>query len=202
MANGLRTHTITLRGLRITLRPLTGADYPLIVPWYQDPEVLFFSEGAEVHSYSPSETISILEEISQTAHCFMIEAGGRPIGEIALQRMNLPLLLARHPGRDVRRMPVTIGEKGCWGKGFGTEAIRLLTRFAFTDEKVDILYAVGIGSYNPRSLRAFARVGFLVDGSQPSTHHGAATIDYDLRLDRSSWTDLPPPGTGVQSPLR
>ena len=96
-------------------------------------------------------------------------------------------------------MPVTIGDKKSWGKGFGTEAIRLLTRFAFTEEKVDILYACGIGSYNPRSLGAFASAGFVVDSSQPSTHHGVTTVDYDLRLDRPAWEEQIPPVTGIES---
>ncbi len=151
----LKTHSIILQSLLIKLRPLTEADWPTLLAWNSDPEVLYYSDGNDVQAYNLDEVQSIYRTVSQTALCFMIELDGRPIGEAWLQRMNLERILVDYPGYDLRRIDLMIGEKALWGRGLGTEAIRLLTELAFEQEGADYVFAAGIVDYNPRSLRAF-----------------------------------------------
>ena len=103
------------------------ADWGLLVKWNSDPEVLYFSDGNDVDSYSLEEVQVIYRGISQNAFMFIIEYGGRAIGECWLQEMNLPRILERYADKDCRRIDLVIGEKKLWGKGLGMETIRLLT---------------------------------------------------------------------------
>jgi len=184
----LRAHEVVVRGPRVTLRPLTEDDWPVLCRWNADPEVLSFADGNDRDSYSPDEVKGIYRKVSETAFCFMIEAGGRPIGECWLQRMNLPEILERHPRLDLRRIDIAIGEKSTWGGGLGAEAIGLLVRFGFEGERADEIYGCGIWSRNPRSLVAFAKHGFEVDEWQPVEGHGGEGSEYNLFLARDVWT--------------
>ncbi len=86
----LREHDISLRGAAVTLRPLTEDDWGILLPWGSDPEVLWFSEGDDVQSYSLEDIQGIYREVSQAAFCFVIELDGRAIGDCWLQEMNIP----------------------------------------------------------------------------------------------------------------
>jgi hypothetical protein len=44
----LMIHTTTLRGDRVTLRPMTEADWPDLLRWNCDPKALYYSEGDDV----------------------------------------------------------------------------------------------------------------------------------------------------------
>jgi len=58
---------------------------------------------------------------------------------------------------------IIIGEKAFWGKGFATEAIKLVTDFAF--KKLN-LHKLNAGAYanNIGSIKAFKKAGFSVEG--------------------------------------
>ena len=58
---------------------------------------------------------------------------------------------------------ITIGEKDCWGQGYGGEATELMLEHAF--ERLG-LHRVGLSvfEFNERALRSYRRVGFVVEG--------------------------------------
>ena len=101
-------------------------------------------------------------QVSQTAFCFIIEADGVPVGECWLQAQNYERVLRKYPDLDCRRIDLSIGEKARWGQGIGTETIRILTDHAFLEQGADLIYNCGISDYNPRSWRAFQRVGYEI----------------------------------------
>ncbi len=175
----LKTHTITLTSEQVTLRPMTEADWPVLLGWNSDPEVLYFSEGDDVQSYSLDEVQSIYRVVSQTALCFIIEYQGRPVGECWLQRMNLERVLKEYPGFDVRRIDLMIGEKALWGQGLGTEVIRLLTNLAFQQEGADYIIEPDIADYNVRSRRAFEKNDYrlIARHAQPAGSKAQYTVD-------------------------
>jgi RimJ/RimL family protein N-acetyltransferase len=174
-------HSVTLRGERVTLRPLTEADWPILMRWNTDPEVLYYSEEDDVQSYTLEEVQSIYRPVSQNEGlCFIIEYQGRPIGDCWLQPMNLERVLKRFPGSDVRRIDLIIGEKALWGQGFGTEVIRLLMEYAFQELDVDYLYEPGIGGNNIRSQRAFEKNGHCVVATIPAPAGRKASYSVDL----------------------
>lgn len=65
---------------------------------------------------------------------------------------------------------IGIGERDCWGKGYGTDAMRVLLRFAFEELN---LYRVNLDvfEYNPRAIRSYEKVGFVHEGRQRGLLH-------------------------------
>jgi RimJ/RimL family protein N-acetyltransferase len=173
-------HSVLLQGERITLRPMTEADWVDLMRWNNDPEVLYYSEGDDVQSYTIEDVQGIYRPISNKGGlCFIIEYQGRPIGDCWLQRMNLERVLLMYPGFDVRRIDLEIGEKELWGQGLGTEVIRLLTDFAFQQENVDYIFGSEIADYNLRSRRAFEKNDYrlVAQNVQPVGSKASYTFD-------------------------
>lgn len=58
-----------------------------------------------------------------------------------------------------------IGEHDCWGRGYATEAIKLMTDYAF---RILGLQKVTASSYdlNQGSIRAFQKAGFEIEGAR------------------------------------
>jgi RimJ/RimL family protein N-acetyltransferase len=58
---------------------------------------------------------------------------------------------------------ITIGEKDAWGRGYGTEATRVMLEHAFGSLG---LHRIGLTvfEFNERAIRAYERCGFVVEG--------------------------------------
>jgi RimJ/RimL family protein N-acetyltransferase len=185
----LREHSIVLHGERVTLRPMTENDWGILLGWNSDPEVLYYSEGDDVAAYDLETVHFIYRSVSQNAFYFIVEFAGLPIGEGALQRMNMERILAQYPTQDCRRIDLMIGEKRFWGQGLGTDIIRTLTRFGFERENADIIFGL-VSDYNERSWRAFQRVGYEIVEEVPEPPGMKAKVSYDLALWRAKWEAL------------
>jgi len=60
---------------------------------------------------------------------------------------------------------IGIGPREYWGKGYGTDAMRVLQRFAFTELNLDRL-TLNVFAYNERAQRSYLKAGFQVEGRQ------------------------------------
>lgn len=58
---------------------------------------------------------------------------------------------------------IGIGEREFWGKGHGTDAMRLCLQYAFTELNVHRV-SLGLHDYNPRALRSYEKAGFRIEG--------------------------------------
>lgn len=164
--DSLRPHDVTLREGALLLRPLTEDDWTVLHPLEDDPEVLWFSEGADVSSRPLEELQLIYRQVSERAYPFLFVLDDEPIGGGWLQEMNLPEILARHPGKDLRRIDLTIGKKDLWGFGIGTKIIGLLTAYAFDRDGADAVYGITYDT-NPRCRRALEKNGFVLEHVVP-----------------------------------
>lgn len=187
----IKPHGITLYGgndrYKIVLRPLSDEYLPYLYKWDSDPEVLYWSEGEDVESYSPETVHRIYGGVSQNGLCFAVEVNGDVIGSCRLQKMNLPDVIAMYPDEtDVRRIDMSIGEKSYWGKGIGTVFIGMLIDFAFNAEKVDVLHCFS-EDYNIRSSRVWEKNGFtrILTEEIPQPHKGK--LQYHWRLTRDKY---------------
>ena len=60
---------------------------------------------------------------------------------------------------------IGIGLRDYWGKGYGTDAMRVLLRFAFSELNLERITLLTFG-YNERAQRSYLRAGFKVEGRQ------------------------------------
>ncbi|MGE5124379.1 MAG: GNAT family N-acetyltransferase [Acidobacteriaceae bacterium] len=58
---------------------------------------------------------------------------------------------------------IALGERDYWGQGFGTDAMRVLLRYAFNELN---LHRVGliVFEYNLRAMRSYEKAGFIPEG--------------------------------------
>jgi RimJ/RimL family protein N-acetyltransferase len=56
-----------------------------------------------------------------------------------------------------------IGEKDCWGRGYGTETTQLVVDYGFTGLNLHSI-RLSVYSHNTRAIRAYERAGFRVIG--------------------------------------
>lgn len=60
---------------------------------------------------------------------------------------------------------IGIGESADWGKGYGADAMRVASRFAFTELNVRRI-SLNVFEYNQRALSCYQKLGFQVEGRE------------------------------------
>ncbi len=58
---------------------------------------------------------------------------------------------------------IDIGDRAEWGKGYGTDAMRVMLRYAFTELNLRRV-SLNVFEYNPRAVRSYEKAGFVVEG--------------------------------------
>lgn len=58
---------------------------------------------------------------------------------------------------------IGIGEEQFWGKGYGTDAMRIILRFAFYELNLHRV-SLNVFDYNPRAIRSYEKAGFTHEG--------------------------------------
>jgi len=58
---------------------------------------------------------------------------------------------------------IGLGEREYWGKGYGTDAMRTVLRYAFDELGLNRV-TLGVFEYNPRAIRAYEKAGFQHEG--------------------------------------
>ncbi|MFB3924413.1 MAG: GNAT family N-acetyltransferase [Syntrophales bacterium] len=126
--------------------------------WMNDPEVTRFLEIR----YMPRSLENIRKFVesmdgnpNEILLAICLKKDGSHVGNIKLGPINRV-----HRFADVS---LVIGEKSARGKGIGTEAISLMSRFAFNVLNIHKLRA-GCYSDNKGSAKAFLRAGFMQEG--------------------------------------
>jgi RimJ/RimL family protein N-acetyltransferase len=60
---------------------------------------------------------------------------------------------------------IGLGEREFWGKGYGTDAMRIILRYAFTELNLHRV-TLNVFEYNPRGVRSYEKAGFVLEGRQ------------------------------------
>lgn len=90
-------------------------------------------------------------------HSWIIEHDGRYIGGIGLHSFN---------EADRRaRLAIGISDAAKLGKGYGSEAVRLVLEYAFEKLKLHRV-DLRVIAYNARAIRSYKKCGFVVEGRE------------------------------------
>lgn len=150
-----------LEGRRIYLRGIRLSDAdPLYCSWLNDPRVNAYL-CCRFEEWDVPKLRSYIRSVKKDRNCcfwaiYRKDTGGR-IGNIKLGAVNM-----NHRSGDIG---IIIGDRSSWGKGFATEAIRLVRDFSFRKLRLHKLTA---GSYrqNYGSIKSFKKAGFRIEGSR------------------------------------
>ncbi|MHB8873933.1 MAG: GNAT family N-acetyltransferase [Myxococcaceae bacterium] len=145
---------LNIRGEKVGLGPLRRDALPSMTRWMNDFEVTrTLAVGMKPVTAEAEE--AWYQSAAQGGHdrLFLIHrlSDLRAVGSCGLHRVDLQHGLAE--------LGILIGEKDCWGKGYGTEACRLLLDYGFN---VLGLYSVMLRAFgnNAGGVKAYERAGF------------------------------------------
>ena len=65
---------------------------------------------------------------------------------------------------------IGLGEREFWGKGYGTDAMRILLHYAFRELNLHRV-SLDVFEYNPRAMRSYEKAGFKYEGKMRGMLH-------------------------------
>ncbi len=140
------------------LRPVGEGDLSLFLSWFNDPDVRYWlnmSDGPEMTLESEREWYDEMRgDPARVVWCIETEEG-RPIGNLGLH--------AIEETHKRATLGISIGEKGHWGRGYGTEAISQSLRYGFQElglRRIDLQ----VDEDNLRGVRSYEKCGFVREG--------------------------------------
>lgn len=146
-----------LIGPTIYLRPLEREDAPTITPWLNHPDITRYLRRYRPINVRQEE--EWIDKLNQTEHDLgvgiVIQQTDALIGCTGLMQIDFS---NRHAG-----FGIVIGVEEEWGKGYGTEATRLMVQYAFETHNLNRVW-LHVYDYNQRAIRAYEKVGFRKEG--------------------------------------
>ncbi len=173
-----------LKGKKVVLRPQRRSDIKLYLKWFNDLDVI-----TRTAQYLPmtegDEEKWLRDSMEKRQPIFVIEVilpNGRrkPIGNCGFHGI-------REKDR-VAEFGIAIGEKNLWGKGYGTEAARLMADYGFNFLNLYKIESEAAAS-NKRSVKMHLKVGFKKEGRRRKSRHvdGRYVDSIMFGLLRSTW---------------
>lgn len=147
-----------LKSAHVTLTPLTLADSPVLWQWINDREQVLFNS-----SYKPVTELqhrawfeAVQQRNDQVIFGIRLLETDQLIGSCQLHSINSVNRTAE--------LQIRLGSPTECGKGYGTEAIRLLLQFAFADLNLHRVY-LHVFAGNARAIQAYEKAGFVPEGT-------------------------------------
>lgn len=158
-----------LRGDVVRLRSLSEKDLPKLVSWWNDPAWKVYQSGV----VAPSSDTSVAEQFRSWSKNNSSGGFGFSIEEIKTgQLLGHVTLWGIDPVVRIGNIGIIIGGEHV-DQGFGTDAIRVLLRFAFEElcvNKVELC----VWEFNLRAAHVYKRLGFKTEGvrREATFHNG------------------------------
>ena len=145
---------------RLKLRKMTLEDTELYHKWRNDLEVMHFTNPS-LDVYPMETTKQFVDQVilgSQNAKSYIIveKENEKSIGVVSLINID-------YKNRNAECI-IDIGEKEYWGKGFGSEGLRLVLDYAFYEMNLHRV-SLRVFSFNDRAIRMYKRIGFKEEGN-------------------------------------
>ncbi|MDP2655064.1 MAG: GNAT family protein [bacterium] len=158
---------VFINGKRLYLRPSCRSDLPHFVRWFNDPEVwIFLNRVYPMTEIAEEKWLERLDERKNDIVLTIVLKGktpaqDRPIGTIGIHGIECESRTAT--------TGAVIGEKDCWGKGYGTEAKMILLDYAFNTLNLRKIYS-RVLAINPRSRAYSEKCGYVLEATLPKAH--------------------------------
>lgn len=158
-------------GRLVRLREKHVEDADRDYAWRVDPELAAYDAARPITMSLRSFAASLAEEIRYPAshrRTFAIDdlGTGRHIGNV--------MYYAYDAHRAEAELGVTIGERDCWSRGYGTDAVCTMVRYLFHELGLRRVYLHTL-AWNYRAQQCFRRVGFRSLGD---VHRGGYEFVY------------------------
>jgi RimJ/RimL family protein N-acetyltransferase len=164
----------------VSLRPPSANFAQLLCRWYADPAVTRYLNLRFPPTLESME--GWLQQLAASSNdvVWSIDRGDAPIGIVLLKDIDW----RRRGGH----LGIGIGETTEWGKGCGTRAVALCTRFAFEELGLEKLKA-GVFAENLSSRRMMEKVGYRQYGlaRKDDFRHGRWHDTWLCELLRDEW---------------
>jgi RimJ/RimL family protein N-acetyltransferase len=160
-----------------------GKDAEALARWSRDSEYQRLLDGDPAQPWSLARARALLEEPARdTGFPFFIRtrAENKLIGFVGVW-------IPQWNSGDAW-VGIGIGEPEYRGKGYGTEAMRLALRYAFTELNRERVSLIAF-AYNTRAIRSYQKAGFVVEGyaRQNVLREGQRYDDVFMGILREDW---------------
>jgi RimJ/RimL family protein N-acetyltransferase len=153
-----RSFPEVLTGSQVVLRRHIVDNLGAFRRWYSDPEIARLARYQEAPMRAEEiERFFTARVVGQDALAMAIHEHGsdRLVGTCAFSQLD--------GDNGSALYHITIGEKDAWGRGYGTEATRLMLDHAFGPLGLHRI-ALFVFEFNERAIRTYRRCGFVVEG--------------------------------------
>lgn len=145
-------------GKLVTLREVGAEDLPLVWEWENDSEMGLYLNA------DPGKRMS-MDEVQRRFHQYRTDPTsglfiicthvGESIGMLGFDRLY----------RDIGtcRLFIGIGVKEYWGRGYGSDAMRVALQYFFRDARLEKIQ-LSVYDFNTRAIASYRKCGFEVEG--------------------------------------
>ena len=144
---------------RIILRKMTAQDTEIYHEWRNDTEVMQ-TTAPFLDVYNIRETEEFVNQVilgSQFSKSYIIveKESNKAIGIASLINID-------YKNRNAECI-IDIGDKEVWGKGYGTETMKLILEFGFLEMNLHRIF-LRVFSFNSRAIKLYEKLGFQQEG--------------------------------------
>lgn len=147
-----------IRGTLVDLRAVEPEDIPLLTRWYNDPDVmLYWGRPGYTVSREEVERQERAQASRGNSRKYIIQTKeAQPIGQVDYYDLDWQNRSAS--------VSIMLGEPDFWSGGYGTDAMRSLLGYLFTELDLHRV-ALTVHESNSRARRSYEKNGFKAEGT-------------------------------------
>lgn len=156
-SNGARRPEV-VPGTYVFLSVLRREDVPVFARWFSDLELtVYLGQAGMAYTLEQEEEwyARVSRDAGSKTFTIITRDNQRMIGTVSLMNID--------HRRQCAELGIAIGDKSVWGKGYGSEAVRLMCDYGFTFLNLYAIYLWHWG-FNRRAGRAYLKAGFRKAG--------------------------------------
>jgi len=171
-------------GDRIYLRAVDVDDVDNFVTWLNDEEVRqYLSMTSPFNKTREKEFVDgLYKDDNNIILGIVLKENDNLVGNIGLHKIS-----RTHRNAE---LGIFIGDKSCWSKGYGTEALKLVIKYGFNQLNLHRIY-LDVFDFNTRAMRTYEKAGFKKEGIYREQYYrnGKYCDVFFMGILKSEWND-------------